>query len=644
MGIEPIKLGVFSPYPEFGRLVAEISRDFPVQLIDEYAVLSEAVEKSRKWQQEGVVEAIIARGATAIMIERTVTLPVSIVDITSFDILKALYRARSSGSGPVGFVCYNYGPGKFDFDLFREMLGMDFNIYLYKNDEELNRQIDLAVEDGMRTIVAAGSCIVNKAVERGINAVFVRSNREVLTEAVDKAVRMVKIRRDDAAFTEKIRNILDAVHEGVFAVDENDRLFFFNPGAEKLMGIRSREVMGKNIRDLLPFKPFFLLYQDGEKTSGEVIRVNDQELVVNRIPIQAGMNRCLVISFQGARKIQKMEGKIRRQIHAKGLVARYHFEDIVGKSAAIRDTLKQARKYAITDSTVLITGESGTGKELFAQGIHNASRRKQEPFVAVNCAALPENLLESEFFGYEDGAFTGARRGGKLGLFELAHGGTIFLDEVGELGSQLQARLLRVIQQKEVMRLGGDRVIPVDVRVIAATNRDLRQAVAEGKFREDLYYRLNVLPLYVPPLHGRPEDIPVLFRHFLKNFWGSAVPRIPQKLLKRLKHYSWPGNIRELENFVERYYAIGEEDLYNLSTLSDLIDRLQGYDQTNFAGKKLMVEVGTIKDMEQQILNQLGRLFSNDKNELAKVLGVSRSTLWRKIKTSGRHGWIDSGS
>jgi len=344
-----------------------------------------------------------------------------------------------------------------------------------------------------------------------------------------------------------------------------------------------------------------------------------------------------MIELKKEGNFRQMEEKIRQKLLAQGLVSKYSFADICGESQLLRETIGQAQKYAKSQSTVLITGESGTGKELFAQSMHNESHRKDGPFVAINCAALPETLLESELFGYEEGAFTGARRGGKLGLFEVAHGGTIFLDEIGELGSQLQARLLRVIQQKQVMRVGGEKVVQVDVRVLTATNRNLYEAVQKGLFREDLFYRLNVLPLKVPSLRKRPEDIPVLFRHFLaRRGWENVPDSVPEALFEKMKRYSWPGNVRELENFAERYCAIGEDNFENFSTLQSLISRLFGEEGGDGHGKhKIMVELGTFDQIENQIIEQLATLFPNSKGDLARVLGISRTTLWRKLKATG---------
>ena len=260
-------------------------------------------------------------------------------------------------------------------------------------------------------------------------------------------------------------------------------------------------------------------------------------------------------TLQDVKSVQSSERKIRIGLHEKGLIAKYCFADILGTSPSLTSAVEIARSYASARATVLITGETGTGKELFAQSIHAASPRQAGPFVVVNCATLDKNLLESELFGYVEGAFTGALKGGKAGLFELAHTGTLFLDEIGEIPLDLQAKLLRVLQEREIRRLGSGTVVPVDVRIVAATNRDLAQEVAQGSFRADLYYRLNILSVHIPPLRQRNGDVPILadafFRTFAGEQYGALQSRVAQ-VMGRLEGYSWPGNIRELQNFVER--------------------------------------------------------------------------------------------
>ncbi|MBF7083673.1 sigma 54-interacting transcriptional regulator [Desulfallas sp. Bu1-1] len=630
-----IRLGVISPYPEFGRLARDICEELNVEINVEQAILSEGVEVAQKWEKDNKVDAIVARGPTAILVKRSVNVPVSTVDITNFDLLQALYKAHAMSNGPVALISYEQRPPKYDFKILKKILGKQFYVYLYRDNEDLGTQIDKACEQGMETIVATGSCIIKKLQARGINAVYVHSNYESIREAIKKAITMVELKRENERFTRKLETILQNIHDGVMAIDERNNIFYFNTVAERILGVSAGNVLNRTIDELAERNIFLSILQDGQKTNGEIVKIRKKELVVNRMPFQMGEGaRCLVVTFQVATQIRQMEEKIRQKLHDKGLIARYHFRDIVGESEQIVNAINQARKYAQTDSTILLMGESGTGKELFAQSIHNESKHYCGPFVAVNCAALPENLLESELFGYEEGAFTGARRGGKMGLFELAHNGTIFLDEVGELSAPLQARLLRVIQQKEVMRIGGDKVIPVNVRVITATNRDLKAAVQKGEFREDLFYRLNVLPLKIPPLRKRQGDIPLLFNYFM-NKGNFNRTNYPQALLKKLERYNWPGNVRELENFVERYKAIGEEDERGFTTLFWLIESLLTENELN-KGEKITIRVGPFEEMENQILNQLAMMYACNKKELARKLGISRTTLWRKLKSSGQ--------
>ena len=294
--------------------------------------------------------------------------------------------------------------------------------------------------------------------------------------------------------------------------------------------------------------------------------------------------------------------------------------------------IKLAKEYAVTDSTVLIIGESGTGKELMAQGIHNASNRKEGPFVAVNCAALPESLIESELFGYAEGAFTGANKGGKQGFFELAHGGTIFLDEIGEIPDFIQTRLLRVLQEREVMRVGGDRVIPVDIRVVAATNRKLWDLVKEGKFRSDLYFRLNVLHMELPPLRHRMEDIPILVDFFLQKM-GSRLcfEDFSDKLKNFFLTYSWPGNIRQLENIIERIQLGVQKFKGENAFINDILNETEDEDCQLNPNEAIMVQFGTMEEIEKQVINKMMELNDHNKTVVAEKLGISRTTLWKKL-------------
>lgn len=259
------------------------------------------------------------------------------------------------------------------------------------------------------------------------------------------------------------------------------------------------------------------------------------------------LSNYFIILFKDVTKIISLERSFKQQLAQKGHISTYTFDDIYGKSSAIQDCVNKAKKISKIDETVLITGESGTGKELFAQSIHNHSSRKDYPFIALNCAALPINLLESELFGYSEGTFTGAKKGGKIGLFEKANKGTFFLDEIGDISLETQVKLLRVLEEKKIMKLGSDEIIPIDVRIIAATNKNLRELVKKGLFRLDLYYRLNTLELFIPPIRERKEDIPLLISHILKNENLTHI-KISKSLMTFFKNFTWEGNVREMVN------------------------------------------------------------------------------------------------
>jgi propionate catabolism operon transcriptional regulator len=332
---------------------------------------------------------------------------------------------------------------------------------------------------------------------------------------------------------------------------------------------------------------------------------------------------------------------VRRSL-SKGLVAKYGFDDLVHTSPAMRNVVNIGMQYADTDSTILIMGETGTGKEILVHGIHNLSRRAKQPFVSINCAALPEQLLESELFGYEEGAFTGSKKGGKPGRFEIAHQGTIFLDEIDSTPESVQIRLLRVLQEREIMRIGGDRKIPVDVRIVAAASQDLNIAVQEARFRADLFFRLNVLRLHIPPLREREEDIPLLLDFFIKlisDRHGLEPISVPPDYLSRLTTYGWPGNVRQLRNFAERL-VMNCNLRCSQDTLELLYRELLQYDHRAVSQEpdtqppvtlKSRMQHQTLESERAIILEALEKCRFH-KNRAAGRLGISRTTLWRKIK------------
>ncbi|MEW9124759.1 MAG: sigma 54-interacting transcriptional regulator, partial [Thermotaleaceae bacterium] len=364
-----------------------------------------------------------------------------------------------------------------------------------------------------------------------------------------------------------------------------------------------------------------------------IMDIYDQKIVTNRIPIIIDNKlQGAVAIFEEIKSIQKLELNIRKKLNEKGLVAKHTFEDIIGETNEIKKLIYQARRFAKSEGTILIYGETGTGKEVFAQSIHNESKRSEGPFISINCAAINENLLESELFGYEEGAFTGAIKGGKSGLFELAHGGSLFLDEIGETSLSFQAKLLRVLQEKEVRKIGGDKVIPIDVRIICATNRDLKEEVRNKSFREDLYYRLSVLELGLIPLRERKRDIIPMAISFLKQqclienknmYWQNSDVFGPLLL------YNWYGNARELKNFIERLVICCENDEIKEAYVKSMVKYKL---EKSITDEQLSIPItNNLKEMECEIVKQMLIRYNGDKERLCETFNISKPTLWRKI-------------
>ena len=344
----------------------------------------------------------------------------------------------------------------------------------------------------------------------------------------------------------------------IIGVDKDNFICSCNEGAEKILNRKSINLIGNSACDILSCVPFGEVRETKQEIRSRLVTVNGEYVNLNITPVIKAENYMGAFAvLQRFKEEEQKQHELRRQLLNKGHKAKYTFDDILGESGAIKKIKEIAKKMAKTNSAVLITGESGTGKELFAHAVHNYSDRKDYPFVAVNCAAIPENLLESELFGYEEGAFTGAKKGGKIGLFEFAHMGTLFLDEIEGMSPALQIKLLRVIQEKEIMKIGGGKVINIDVRIIAATNEELRKLVKENKFRKDLYYRINTLPIMIPPLREREDDVYLLLEKF-KTEIGADFKFTP-KAKEAFKMYNWEGNIRELKNYVEFFNFMGEE-------------------------------------------------------------------------------------
>ncbi len=446
--------------------------------------------------------------------------------------------------------------------------------------------------------------------------------------------------------------IFNAITQGIIAVDENGIIQDFNEPAKTALGLQDSARGLLSIDAVTSYKPSLasVITQGHELVNRVVTFISPTDKFAAVVTTRAfrdtsGEQRGSVISFRPMEETVKLLSRFTSQR------PRYTFEDIIGHSTTLADTVRLARLAAQSGSTVLIVGESGTGKELFAQSVHNASTVADGPFIPVNCAAIPKDLIESELFGYAEGAFTGARKGGYIGKFEQATGGTIFLDEIGDMPLDLQVKLLRVLQEKMVQRVGSEHFIPVSARVIAATNRDLKKAIERGEFREELFWRLNVLTVNIPPLRDRKIDIPEFIQHFIERFCkssGKKVTGIEHGALKRLMDYSWKGNVRELENVVEHAVLVTQSEMF---TWDDIPVSLK--ERLSEELKPVTVSPGAMAEMHRYQDESSRKLFREAVNQAhgdvvaaANKLGMSRATLYRKLKkyaltgivSSARHG------
>jgi transcriptional regulator, propionate catabolism operon regulatory protein len=581
------------------------------------------------------VDAFVAAGSNGAYLRDHAPVPVALVDVSTTDALQALAHARTLGRriGVVNFRRVLPGLERWK-DLLR---GVQIEQRAYATPEEARAAVAELAANGYEVVVGPGpACEVAEAA--GLRSVLLYSF-ECVCETIERAIEMAHVVKVERERREQLADVIAHVDEAVAAVDASERIVFVNPGFERLVGARGADLAGKRLSAVAPELGLARVLETGTAELRAFQKLGARSLVVSRIPMRRrGALTGAVLTGQDSRTLLRVDRDLRSELRPRRFIARYELAGIVGASPPLRTARALAERYAATEGTVLITGESGTGKEMFAQGVHNASRRRERPFVAINCAAFPEALLESELFGYEEGAFTGSRRGGRAGLFEAAHTGTIFLDEVGDVPITLQTRLLRVLQERQVLRLGSNDPTPVDVRVVAATNRDLKREIARGAFREDLYYRLNILPILVPPLRARREDVAPIAEALLRDaLERHGVPEVLSKalalILPWLEGYAWPGNVRELENVLERVavlyahhggapHGVTAEDLR--AVLAELFQP---------ADERVAADLRTARGAEEAAVIErvLGECDGNV-TEAAKRLGVGRSTIYRKLR------------
>lgn len=587
-------------------------------------------------------DVLIARGYAAklMLTQNEVKIPVVEMTMSAYDIIRAVMGCEQRfGAKAVGLV----GPfvSKAEAQTLDTLFSCSFRAYFAPAQSDIPGKVQEALDDGCDAIIG-GNHARMRAQELHCPALTIQTGENAIWQALDEAVRTVEFTRRERERTQMFTTITNTAKDGILYVSCGGVIQVANPAAGEMLAHGGEPLLGRDIQTLSEplAQTAAEVCRTGQEVSNQLCPHNKNTLSVEYSPIRIDHNVTgVVVTFQDITRIQQTEAQIRQKLSEKGLAARYRFEDIIHRSPLIDQLIQRARHYAAVDSNVLIEGETGTGKELLAQSIHNASPRHRGPFVAVNCAAIPENLLESEMFGYEEGAFTGSIKGGKAGLFELAHTGTLFLDEVSELPLSFQGKILRVLQEREVRRVGGGRVKAVDVRIITASNCNLLHKVKNGTFRQDLFYRLDVLKLYIPPLRRRREDIQLLFLHFLRIFaqkYGISEYSVDPGALDVLQEYDYTGNVREMRNIAERACILCIDS--GRVGREDLCTALYDEGEADFSGGE-STHVSPIKKLSEEsqrscILSALERCGYNQ-TKAAQELGIDRTTLWRKMQKFG---------
>ncbi len=627
------KICLISPTEDLARRAKKLVARRGMDVRVEVAELEAAVSLARRLLAEDDYLFISRRG-TRDLLRKSLKIQVVNIPGEASDYIPAIQQLR----GEQGLIAFF----SFEEDISNELrticylLHLKMKHYCFSDSLSCQAAVQQAVADGAAWGLGG---VVSERFAKHCDLAYLRveSSDASILHALDTAQQLYITQQENARQQEQLQiqleryqNILDYTHDAIIAIDEKGRISTTNQIAEQMFQPAQPPFVGRPVEEVLPNTHMTNVLHTGEAEIGQMMNIHGTLVSTNRVPIRVGGQvKGVVATFQDIKTLQTAERNIRIKLHEKGLVAKYRFSDILGRSPAIRDAKRLSENFADAQFTVMLYGETGTGKEMFAQSIHNASPRRDGPFVAINCTALNRNLLESELFGYADSSFTGARRGGKAGLFETAHGGTVFLDEIGELPLEFQAPLLRVLQEKEVRRVGDDTVIPVDIRIIGATNRNLLQLVEEGKFRRDLYYRLNVLSVLVPPLRERGDD----YLEIARCIYERVLPQHTEeeetvflRVLDRCRSYAWPGNVRELTNLVERVSLL----LHRGSREEEVVQLLNvQWQETPPAAPLVPGSAPALLDREALRRN------GGNLSRTAKTLGVSRSTLYRRLHSGG---------
>lgn len=627
-------------YKRLHQLVVETIGTFSdedVKLSVVEGLRNEILEKEKRQMIERT-DVIIAGGANARIAKENFSVPVLEYKITDFDYMSAVKRGLQYGK-KVAIVSYCTPVSDRFMQYFLEDNRTCLVNLIYEDTEELYQLIEKSAVD----VVVGAAHPVEIGEELGKRTVLIYPGKNSILESIDSA-KLLALELQKARKKQQFMSAMMSYStNGILFIDRDGSVIDGNRSAARMIGVDYSRLKGADISEVFPACRVRDFVDSGCKEQESALRVREHEIYGKMIRLEdRSMNylgAVIMLTQLSQLKEQLMQqeraGKVRQE---KGFCAKNQFTDMIGSSSAMKNCIEEAKFFSKSEASLLLYGETGVGKEIFAQSIHNYSERRNGNFIAINCAALPENLLESELFGYDEGAFTGGRRGGKKGLFEMADHGTIFLDEIGEISPMMQSRLLRVLQEKEVMHVGGDKIIPVDVRVISATNKNFEQ-MTDAQFRRDLLYRLSVLEVTVPPLRERERDVVELFCHFyrMKRDINLYDVELNEEAKKILCLYSWPGNIRELQNVCERFCLYLE------------MQTQTGQSHVKHCIIKAIGEKRLLKDMFQlygyrpgeavskELVDGMKNVFSYNREQIAQLLGVSRTTIWRMLNQENKH-------
>ena len=621
-----------APYPDLVVQAQKVldSSSYPVSIVQ--GNLYKGLRAAQKEIEDGNVHVIISRGGTASLLKQHVSVPVFEIEVSGYDLLRAIHPhvKRDKKIAVIGYENVITGAKSI-----AEILQIDLGYFLLTTKIQTASVVEEAQVWGADVIVG-DTISVNAAHQLGIQSELVRSGPEAIQSAFESSIHLFERMNDEIVRNKRLNLMMEQSDLGILYIATDGLIQLMNSKAESILGKGKHYLIGQQVSK--ENAPTELLRILSNERSNQLMQLDGKDYMVEIKKIRSDDKHVATLIFiQSSSRIKELEGLLRKEMVSRGLIALYHFEDITAINKEFSQIVERARLFSRRDATILLLGETGSGKELFAQSIHNTSNRKEGPFVAVNCAALPDTLLESELFGYAEGAFTGAMKGGKQGLFEMAHKGTIFLDEVNDMSPSVQARMLRVLQEKQVMRVGDNRIYNVDVRVIAACNKDLLKETESGLFRKDLYYRLKVLDIKIPPLRERLEDILPLFTSFLWNFnekYGFVGKQIPEKLEKAILNCLWPGNVRQLKNFAEKVSILFSLNHDSVGTEDDLIEELSPTGEDSIHQKTVPLSTfhrDTIKQAEMEIIKACWEANDHNISKTARQLDLDRSTVRKNL-------------